>query len=885
MNPAPPLATWRAQFTPDWRFEHAEAIVPYLHELGISDLYASPILEARAGSTHGYDVTDPTRIRGELGGETGFRTLTARLRERGMGIILDIVPNHMAADHGNPWWWDVLKHGPASRAAAFFDIDWAAAGGKVILPVLGKSLEDCLSAGEITVGNAPRGDEPALCYHDRRFPLSPESLADFPRDPRQSQGRTALHRLVDRQHYRPMFWRDGLRAINYRRFFDIPDLVSLRAEDAAVFEEAHRLILELLSSGEIRGLRIDHIDGLFDPRQYLGRLREHMPSGYLIVEKILAHDEHIPRDWPIDGASGYEFLAAINPLFVDPRGVGMIEADAQARLDAAPAFEGAAREARRFVIRQLFQAETDRLIRSLAEIASAANQAIPPDHLRQALTETTAAMEVYRTYIAGGAVHADDRRRIEHALDTAAAYALDSDAPWNTALALLRRILIADPAPLPAAAAQLAREFIRRWQQYTGPVMAKGVEDTALYRRITLASLNDVGCDPDQLPADPCTAFHQFCIDRAAASSRSLNATATHDTKRGEDTRLRIHVLASMPSEYLEALDRWSIWHQPLCTAFESGPAPRPADEALIYQSLLGIWPAEASAASHTLDEDIASRLAEYMIKAAREAKLRSNWHTPDERYEESLRRFIHALVLGPEGAPFREDSRILRERMMTAAAAHSIAQVVLKCFTPGIPDFYRGTELWDLSLVDPDNRRPVDFERRTTILAELRRRTSAATSAAAHRELLDELMADTGPLGWRTGAIKLFTIWQSLTFRRQHAELLTRGEYIPLTLTGAYAKNLFACARRLHMPAGDSWAIAIVPRLVGRLPGRFPRGEAWGDAAVLLPPGAPTRWHNRFNPDQAASAAVKGSCDPARLQASTFLRDFPVGLLAPPTP
>jgi (1->4)-alpha-D-glucan 1-alpha-D-glucosylmutase len=878
MNEALPIATFRAQFAPQWRFEHAAAIAEYLRDLGISDLYASPILEARAGSTHGYDVTDPTRIRAEFGGRDAFLQLATLLREHGLGIILDIVPNHMAADHGNPWWWDVLKHGRDAEHASFFDIEWNAADGRVILPILGAPLDECLANRELTVGSAPSGAEPAVCYYDKRLPIAPGSAAALP------DTADDLRALLDRQHYQLTFWRDGLRTINYRRFFDIADLASLRAENPRAFEASHRLIFELLAGGHIRGLRIDHIDGLYDPRQYLERLRERLPAGYLIVEKILAHDERLPADWPIDGASGYEFLAAINPLFVDPRGVGMIEADAQQRLEAAPAFEGAAREAKRFVIRQLFQAETDRLKRLLLDIADAAGEYLDHFHLGAALTETTAAMAVYRTYIAAAdqPPTAEDRGRLTEALDTAAAYARDTSAPWSGALTLLRRILIADPAPIPAAAAELAFEFIRRWQQYTGPVMAKGVEDTALYRRITLASLNDVGCDPDLLPADPCTAFHQFCIDRAATSPRSLNATATHDTKRGEDTRLRIHILASMPSEYLDALDRWSLWHQPLRTALESGPAPRPADEALIYQSLLGIWPTEASAAGDTLDEDIASRLTEYMIKAAREAKLRSNWHAPNEHYEDALRRFIHALVLGPEGAPFREDSRILRERMMTAAAAHSIAQVVLKCFTPGIPDFYRGTELWDLSLVDPDNRRPVDFERRTTLLAELRRRTSAATSAAAHRELLDELMAETGPLGWRTGAIKLFTIWQSLAFRRQHAELLTRGEYIPLTLTGAFAKNLFACARRLHTPAGDRWALAIVPRLVGRLPDPFPRGEAWGDTAILLPKGTSGAWQTTFAPRAPAISTAPGTCDPARLLIADVLREFPVALLSP---
>jgi (1->4)-alpha-D-glucan 1-alpha-D-glucosylmutase len=847
-RPGYPIATWRAQFTPQWRFGNAAQLAEYLANLGISDLYASPILEARAGSTHGYDVTDPLRIRGELGGPEAFAALCDAMRARGMGIVLDIVPNHMAADPGNPWWWDVLKRGRASRYARFFDIDWDAAGGKVILPVLGRSLEEALAAGELALDAS--GDEPVVRYFDKQFPVA---------DDGGGAAVGGLEALLERQHYRLMFWREGLRVINYRRFFDISDLAALRAEDAQVFEESHRLIFALLAQGRISGLRIDHIDGLHDPCGYLQRLRsQDTPPSYLIVEKILAHDEALPREWPVDGSSGYEFLARISALFVDPPGAGMIEADAQQRLEAAPAFEGEARNSKRFVIRELFQAETARLVGQLAEVAAAAGVSGDRDHLREALIETTAALEVYRTYTSGGELSPEDRRRLEHALRTAAACAADTKAAWGDALAFLRRVLLNEPA-LPAAAVEPARRFIGRWQQFTGPVMAKGVEDTALYRRITLASLNDVGCDPDLLPRDPVGAFHEFCRRRQAKPG-SLNATSTHDTKRGEDTRPRISALSEMPREYLAALDRWMEWHAPLRAVLPGGPAPRPADEVLFYQSLLGIWPTESGAL-----EDVAARLIKYLIKAAREAKLRTSWHDLDEQYEQALRRFVQGVVLGPEGERFRTDpdTRLLRERMMRTGAMHSLSQIVLKCAAPGVPDFYRGTELWDLSLVDPDNRRPVDFELRQSLLASVQARWRSHPGALLE-QLLDE---------WPGGAVKLFTMWRVLEFRRRHLAVLERGEYIPLECGGAHGHRLIAFARRLD----HQWVLAIVPRLGGAAS----EAEQWQDTVIILPASAPEGWGNTFAPPDGESLRALGGPE-RRLWAREMLRHFPCALLKP---
>lgn len=664
----PPASTYRLQLSPRFTFADARAVVPYLDRLGVGAVYLSPVFEARAGSDHGYDVTDPTRIRAELGGPAGLEALAREVIGRGMGVLIDIVPNHMAASEDNPWWWDVLARGPGSEHARAFDVDWEAGDGKVILPVLGDGAPDGL-----------RLEDGELRYHDRRFPVSGPADGD-------------LTDVLERQHYRLTCWRDPER--NYRRFFDIDDLVAVRQEDPAVFEASHRLVFDLVERGLVTGLRVDHIDGLTDPEAYLDRL----PPVYVVVEKILGPREQLPDTWRCAGTTGYGFANAAAAFFADREGAEAIRTANRARLGTGARFAEIARDAKREVLGSLFASDVDRLARRVAPLTGLA-----PDDARTALIELTAGLDVYRTYIRAAPVRDEDRERIAAAAERAGSRTVEP----------LVSILLD-----PSTAERL--RVAQRWQQLSGAVMAKGVEDTALYRYPLLLSRNDVGDEPDD-PAIGAAELH----DRLRRRRPGLNAGSTHDSKRSEDARARIDALTRHPGAWTRLLETW---------AGRTGPAPD--EELYLLQTLVAVWPVTSE------------RLREHLRKAAREAKRRTSWHDPSEEHERALDAAADHLV--EAAAP---DVRRVVDEIEADAVAASVGQIVLRAIAPGVPDVYQGAELWHRRLTDPDNRAPVDF--------------------ALRERLLD---TDEDP-----DALKLRVLRASLHARRSDPELFAHGAAVPV--------------------------------------------------------------------------------------------------------
>ena len=626
-------STYRVQLSGRFGFAAARGLVGYLADLGVSHLYVSPILRARVGSPHGYDLVDPTEVAPELGGEAGLRELVATLRDHGMGLVVDLVPNHMAASHENPWWVETLRHGPDSPYARVFDIDWEAGDGRVRLPVLAGPLDQV--AGQLRV----EGDW--VVYHQHRFPLAPGSSR------------------LEEQHYELVDWRRAARDGNYRRFFDVNELVGVRQEDPEVFELSHATVLGLVAEGLVDGLRVDHVDGLADPAGYLERLaRRGVP--WVAVEKILADGERLPP-WPVAGTTGYEFLAAADGLFVDPAAAATF-ADRYARLSGRePDPAALALACKREVLRGSFGAEVAGVARRL-----------PGDPVanRAAVVELAARYPVYRTYVRERVSDAD------RAVVTAARSACEPSGELGAALdRLVAALLLEHPA----------REAVRRFQQLTGAVMAKGVEDTACYRDTRLVARNEVGGDLARFGRSVAE-LHAANAEREARWPRSLLATSTHDSKRGEDVRARLAVLSERPERWWELAERW--------TARLAGPV-EPGDALLLWQTMVGAWPLQVE------------RCRAYMEKALREAKLRSSWVEPDAAYE----RGVAALIDRAYGdAELRAELEALLTAVVPAGRAKAAGLALLRLTCPGVPDTYQGTEVEQLTLVDPDNRRPVDF-------------------------------------------------------------------------------------------------------------------------------------------------------------------------------
>ena len=922
-----PQSTYRIQFHGQFGFQQARAIVPYLRQLGVTDLYASPILRPRRGSMHGYDGVDPTQLNPELGSDADFDALSAALRDHEMGLLLDIVPNHMAASPQNPWWRDVLEKGSASRYARFFDIDWRAGspgvGNKLLLPILGKPYGEVLEARELQL--QLEDDGIYLDYYDTRLPLDLHAWAmiatpradgadapnlaplrallqaidELPSDPLsdlldslKAQMLQAMHTsaavrdhlaanidalnsgagdslhlegldaLLAQQAYQLAYWQTATERINYRRFFDISDLAGMRAEDEQVFAAMHALVLQLIAAKQVTGLRIDHIDGLYDPLAYLNRLQSQAMAAigasgesrfYVVAEKILTGSERLPAAWPIAGTTGYDFLNALNRVFIDCDGFARLRDDYQQWVASDQSFHNMVYDKKKQVMADLFASEVRSLSQMLADLASRDPQALDLsfDQLRAALIEVSACLPVYRTYIDGQGATASDRRLVQRAISDAQQRNPGLD---RRALPFLQRVL------LPTDAARLSEDqqrdglaFAMRWQQFTGPAMAKGVEDTALYNYNCLTSLNDVGGEP-VLDGDPVAAFHACNQERLAAWPHTLNATSTHDTKRSEDVRARINALAEMPDAWRDRLHRWRRWnqgHKPMAAS------PDANTEWLIYQTLIGAWPLAAVEVPSFRD-----RVKAYVIKAAREAKELTSWLSPQSENEAALQTFVDAVLDPNADNLFLEDFLVFQGSIAFYGAINALSQVLLKIVSPGAPDFYQGTELWDLSLVDPDNRRPVDFDHRQELLEDL----TAAENRDRHALLADLL------LSWRDGRIKLYVTHKALQLRNAYPQVFQQGSYAPLAITGAKRDCIVALARQ-H---GDAWVIAAAPRLPTQLAeaGVWPLGEtSWRTDALILPHGAPAAWTNVFTGDTA-------NVESQGLQLAELMRRFPVALL-----
>jgi len=857
----PLTATYRLQLHAGFGLADVRALLPYLDGLGVSHLYLSPLLRAREGSPHGYDVVDPTAIDPARGGEDDLRRLARDAHARGLGLVLDVVPNHMAASEEGPWWRDVLRRGEASPCARWFDVDWASAGGRIVLPILGDPLEEVLARGEVELGE--HDGEPVLRYFDRCLPLAPGTVPDG------GAGPDAVRAVLEHQHYELVGWREGPRRLNYRRFFDVDELAGLRVEDPEVFDATHARMLAWVREGLLDGLRVDHVDGMRLPGAYLERLRaaldEAAPSERrptLHVEKILARDERLPDAWPVDGTTGYDFLADAEDLFVEPDGFARIEAGyRRATRRRRPAAEVVHR-AKREVLRRLLGADVRRLV-DVAARAAADDPGAPPSArhrrpLRAALTESIVHLRVYRTYL-GEHLRAtrEDRARIEEALRGARA-AL-GEGPGGEALDWLGRVLLRPRRPVRAR----ERELVLRWQQVSGPATAKGVEDTAFYRHVPLASRNEVGAEPDSPPDGAAGRFEAACTARLARWPRSLLAATTHDTKRSADVRARLDVLAEAPGRWRAALGRWQRLARPHETRAGRSRLPDAATRDLVFQTLAGVWPLPPPAVPGAAElAALRERVAAALVKSMREAKQATSWLDPDETVEAALRAYVGAVLDPRRSGALLGDLARTAGPIARAGVLVSLSRLVLQLTAPGVPDVYQGDELWSLLLVDPDNRRPVDYERRRALL-------DALAGEAARR-------AADGLSDPRDGRVKLAVLRALLHDRRAHPGLYRNGAYAPLRIEGPRASDLLAFRRG----EGDEVRVVVVLRgardAAADGTGPLLDGEAWRATRIVAAPEPPGTL-------RCLLGGLELDATGGRLAVADALARLPAAVLAPP--
>jgi (1->4)-alpha-D-glucan 1-alpha-D-glucosylmutase len=867
VGPAGLTATYRVQLHAAFRLADARALVPYLERLGVSHLYASPILAARPGSLHGYDVVDPSRLNPELGTEEELRALASELHLCDMSILLDIVPNHMGTGPANPYWEDLLANGRRSRWAAWFDVDWdserSSLRGRVLIPVLGDTLESVLDRGELSL--VREGHRIRLKYADRTFPIAPETEAslretDVTRWHEGVAGRARMRELVDAQRYRLAFWKRSSVAINYRRFFDVDELIAIRVNDPAVFRETHALILRWVEDKVIDGLRIDHIDGLLDPQGYLDALRVEVTQRratdreplLIMVEKILSRGEHLRESWPVQGTTGYEFLNELEAVFIDSDGAARLELGYRRTVGprARGGFEEVAVRGKELVLRAALAADVSRLARLLRH-ALRARRAGEARGVAAAIRHFIATLPVYRTYLDGRApIHADDRDVIDQAL-------VRARERWGKRIELDRL-----EAVLTSPGDEHATRFVQRLQQTSGPATAKGVEDTALYRYVPLASLNEVGGDPARAVGRAVGDLHRANAERQARWPRSLLCTSTHDTKRSADVRARIDVLSEMPDDWLRSVRRWRRLLAGHRARTRGGAAPDAATEWLIFQSLLGIWPEDPPA--DRAARDLRDRIVEYMRKANREAKVRTSWTSPDDRYEQAVEAYIHGAL---ENETFVSEMAECASRIAPAGYCNALSRLLIHLTAPGTPDIYQGDEMWNLSLVDPDNRRPVDFAARRAALDQIESALREGDAAVACAEMLGSA-AD--------GRIKLHVTRSALRARRLMPAAFLRGNYTALEIRGNKQRHGFAFSRA-------SEGVTILTA-VTRLPlslsetGAIPTGLAWGDSAIIFPGSdVPRRWRCALTDLTLETQHVEGG---AALLAREVFRTLPVALL-----
>ena len=897
-----PSATYRLQFNKSFTFDDAAGLVDYLDDLGITDIYASPFLMARPGSVHGYDVTDQSRFNPEIGDEASFLQLSESLQRHKMGLIADVVPNHMCITHpSNVWWWDVLENGPSSPFAHYFDIDWhppkAELVNKVLLPTLGDQYGRVLENQEIQIvyGDgqfhvsvyetplplAPRTWtmllEPAVARLREKLGSEDEHVAELESivtalshlagptetddakvrerhrekeivkrrlaglleaspEARESieaslveiNGRSGepgsfdrLERLLESEAYRLSFWRVAMDEINYRRFFDINDLAAIRVEDPEVFSPVHKLIFDLVRQGHIRGLRVDHPDGLFEPEKYFRFLRDACKV-WTVAEKILTGNEPLRTDWAVEGTTGYGFMNVVNGLFVDHTKEKAFQQLYRRFTGWTAAFDDLVCDSKRLILQVAMSSELNVLARRLDHISEQHrwSRDFTLESLRDALREVLAAFPVYRTYVSSdqNEVEAQDRRQVNVAIREAK---LRNPAISESVFSFIQSVLLLEhPSGVDDTQRAERKMFAMRFQQLSSPVMAKGVEDTAFYRYYPLASLNEVGGNPARFGVSV-NAFHRRNLIRRELWPNSMSASSTHDTKRGEDVRARINVLSERPGDWYRAIRKWRDLNRSAKTRVADRHVPDANEEYLLYQTLVGTWPLyPMNPEEH---EAYVRRIDGYMQKALHEAKVHTSWVNPNSEYEQAVTRFVERVLEPSPGNVFLEDLRQFQGPIAKAGMYNSIAQLVLKIASPGVPDFYQGNDLWAFDLVDPDNRRPVNYEARRQMLKSLAEQASHDRAALVER--LRENPCD--------GAIKLYVTSEALRFRRDHRDLFAKGSYTALAADGNRARHVLAFARA----TANQTLIALAGRFFLQLCNSHnkPIGDVWGNTTVAL--------------------------------------------------
>ncbi|MGD9819249.1 MAG: malto-oligosyltrehalose synthase [Desulfomonilaceae bacterium] len=923
-----PTATYRIQFSPSFGFESASSVVPYLSQLGISDMYASPIFKAAKGSLSGYDVVDSNELNPELGGLSDLEHLSAKLEKNKMGWIQDIVPNHMAMDSDNGILMDILVNGYNSQYFNFFDVDWghqpAGPNKRLIAPFLGKFYGECLEDGDISLRYCPDGFK--VTYYDLAFPLRIESYPYFFKNLNILKGRLAqddqdyikvlgilyvlktlsssddpeerfnqiklihhsiwelyktnaairalvdenikefngergkpesfnsLDELLSQQFFRLSFWKVAAEEINYRRFFCINNLISLRMEEESVFDHIHGLILDLIKRGIVTGLRIDHVDGLYDPATYLQKLRLKAPTTYIIVEKILNLNEDLPDFWPVQGTTGYDFTNFSNGLFCQKENVQAFTKINSSVTGSKTLYEDVATNNKRLIIQEDMASDVHNLAQLLKEISSRDRHGsdITLNALQRALNEVLGLFPVYRTYISDVVVSENDRKYIQDAVDRAKA----KFPGLLHGLTFLRRFLLLDfPDYVSDEEKRNWLLFVMRFQQFTGPIMAKGVEDTTLYVYNRLVSLNEVGGRPDEFGVS-LEDFHTFNKRRGDLWPNSLNTSSTHDTKRGEDVRARINVLSEIPEDWLKNVRTWIKKNRGKKKRVRGLAVPDRNDEYFLYQTLIGAFPF-----SDSEYPDFIQRIKQYIVKAVREAKVHTAWLKPDVDYEDAYVSFVDKILACSKTNAFLKELIPFTRRVAHFGMLNSLSQTLIKIASPGVPDFYQGTELWDLSLVDPDNRRAVDFEKRRSMLESIRQQENSNIGA-----LIQDLLRTR-----EDGKIKLFLIYRALKARKDFREIFQKGAYLPLEATGRFKNHVIAFARVYQ----HQWAIAIAPRLLIPMvkEGNFPLGEqVWQDTVITMPDWAPLEWRNVVTSEPLSNRGV--------MHVGDILQNFPVALL-----
>ena len=923
-----PTATYRIQFHSEFKFENAKKIISYLVDLGITDIYASPIFKARAGSTHGYDVVDPTQINPELGTPEDFEALVKEIKKYDMGWVQDIVPNHMAYDSQNAWLMDVLENGPDSESFDFFDIEWDRAyedmKGRVLAPMLGNFYGDCLENGEIQL----KYDDTGLSvnYYSLKLPVRVESYAKFITQnlgqlarvlgrrhpdfikllgilyliksaPGETKGKerydqiafvkgllwelytenpdvkefidsnikffngeagnpesfNPLDSLLNEQFYRLAFWKVGAEEINYRRFFTVNELISVKIQEIKIFHKAHDLVSQLIEQGKVTGLRIDHIDGLYDPTEYLKRLRAKVGDAYITVEKILEFKEKLPECWAIQGTSGYDFLNYVNGIFCQRESEKELT-DLYVKFTGFnSSYEEQFIEKKNLIVEKNLAGDVDNLTQILRKIAGQSRRSsdFTINGLKRALAEVLRVFPVYRTYVNGDGLSEQDRGYIEEAI----AQAKERIPLLVNELNYIEKLLLLQwEESLTEEQKGDRLHFVMRMQQLSGPLMAKGIEDTLFYVYNRHLALNEVGGNPGKFGITV-EDFHEFNQHQNVAWPHKMNATATHDTKRGEDVRARLQVLSEIPEEWEVQVKNWSVMNLSKKSYVRGKAVPVPNDEYFFYQSLLGAYPFDESE-----NESFLQRVKDYILKSIREAKLHTAWLRPDSDYEQGFLAFVDRVLERSDSNQFMKEFLSFQKRVANYGIFNSLSQTMLKYTCPGVPDTYQGTELWDLSMVDPDNRRPVNYEQRIGFLNEIK--DKAQTDIL---NLLDELLSSK-----EDGRIKLFLTHKVLQARKENLAVFEKGDYQPLDVVGKYRDCVVAFARSF----GDKMAIAVCSRFFTNLvqPGELPLGEVWADTKLLMPQGVQYTWR-----DAIANQTISGD---DRVAIAQILQHFPVALL-----